>query len=304
MFDSLKSELVNMRLHPTESNAPSYLYHYSNATGLLGICDSQEMWATHTSFMNDTKEISYTKELVESICERLLEDYPLEEDKSYTKNTSLIYRDFIFRLSYKSMRPKPNNDIYVVCFCRDKDLLSQWRGYGEVGSGYSIGFDTEGLNKIDLRFGLYKVIYSETEQMSILEKLVSTVFASLKKEIVGATMDEALEIADKHARIFEEEVLLFSTYFKHPSFKEENEWRFVYSREKSSSFKGVFYRPGESMIIPYVKFGWGSSERTKLPIVDVTIGPTQPNVASKSVLMALESLYPDIEVTDSKIPLR
>jgi hypothetical protein len=42
--------------------------------------------------------------------------------------------------------------IFVVSFCPDGDLLSQWRGYGQSG-GYAIGFDAnilKGLTTKDI----------------------------------------------------------------------------------------------------------------------------------------------------------
>jgi hypothetical protein len=35
---------------------PGPLYHYTNQRGLLGIIRSKEIWATHTQYLNDTRE--------------------------------------------------------------------------------------------------------------------------------------------------------------------------------------------------------------------------------------------------------
>ena len=32
---------------------------------------------------------------------------------------------------------------FVVCFCEDGDVLSQWRGYADNGKGCSLGFSVK-----------------------------------------------------------------------------------------------------------------------------------------------------------------
>ena len=51
---------------------------------------------------------------------------------------------------------------YVCCFSEEKDLLSQWRGYGSDGNGIAIGFNAQLLRKLDIngsRYKFIKVIY-------------------------------------------------------------------------------------------------------------------------------------------------
>ena len=39
--------------------------------------------------------------------------------------------------------------MFIVCFCEDGDLLSQWRGYG-ADQGYALGFDTAHIQELTL----------------------------------------------------------------------------------------------------------------------------------------------------------
>src|SRR5579859_5166405 len=55
-------------------NPPRTLYHYTTQSGLLGIIQSGEIWATHTQYLNDQKEYRHATELVASIIAQRLQD--------------------------------------------------------------------------------------------------------------------------------------------------------------------------------------------------------------------------------------
>ncbi|SDY89580.1 hypothetical protein [Nitrosomonas sp. Nm33] len=145
-LDSLRQELDSLSLKYEHRCIPPRLFHYTDSAGLLGILNSQQLWATHAFYLNDETEISYTHELVEEIYRDLIKKAtPDRIEESYSDHSLWIYRDFLHRLSYKTLRAKPNSDVYVTCFCENDDLLSQWRVYGNRGSGYAVGFDVKQL---------------------------------------------------------------------------------------------------------------------------------------------------------------
>src|SRR5882724_8885709 len=53
---------------------PRYLYHYTNAQGLLGMLESKRIWATNSRFMNDPTEIGYAIRLVREVMESVLKE--------------------------------------------------------------------------------------------------------------------------------------------------------------------------------------------------------------------------------------
>lgn len=64
-------------------------------------------------------------------------------------------------------------DAYVVCFSAARDLLSQWRAYGQQG-GYAIGFSGGALQSVAAaprtRISLVPVVYDpEVQQEQISE---------------------------------------------------------------------------------------------------------------------------------------
>lgn len=307
MCYSVKDELKQLRLSLSNNDIDlKNLYHYSNAEGLLGIFESKTMWATNSLYLNDKTEINYTHQLIEKIKDHLLSQASVAECQSEDQEYLPNYRGLLHRLSYNSLRPKPKKDIFVTSFCEKQDLLSQWRGYGESGLGYALGFKTKQLENIDPKFTLYKIIYSEDKQKEILTKMVRRLIDNFDHEIIGKTEEEKHKIADDLALIFEEEVAILSTYFKHPSFKEEEEWRLVYIMDRDSNTVSVKFRANMTGVIPYIEIGdQEKSNRDKLPIVNVMIGPTvEQGTARKALRMLTCSLYPELIISNSGVPLQ
>src|SRR5262245_10539375 len=46
---------------------PKALYHYTSQKGLLGILDSQALWATNLRYMNDSQEFQHALALAASV---------------------------------------------------------------------------------------------------------------------------------------------------------------------------------------------------------------------------------------------
>jgi hypothetical protein len=60
---------------------------------------------------------------------------------------------------------------FMACFCENGDLLSQWRGYGSLGGGFSLGFKAKQLKNrlwkysgINEGRGFFKVLYGFAEE--------------------------------------------------------------------------------------------------------------------------------------------
>ncbi len=120
---------------------PETVYHYTNKEGIYGILDSQSIWATHYKFLNDSDEIHH----ILCILEPLLSELSKEPKKS--KEYTIAKRvDGVVKEAFGIAGSTPWFDIYIASFCKEKDLLSQWRGYGGDG-GYAIGMNYEQLKE-------------------------------------------------------------------------------------------------------------------------------------------------------------
>jgi hypothetical protein len=111
---------------------PEELHHYTSVEGLKGILDSGQIWATHTGYLNDSQEIFYGRDLA------------LEEIRSVT-DRAVMSNAMLHRVEKAVPEGIPGAELYVACFCEQGDLLSQWRGYGGRGSGYSIRLRPKGM---------------------------------------------------------------------------------------------------------------------------------------------------------------
>jgi hypothetical protein len=289
------------------------IYHYTSAEGLLGIIDNHELWMSNAEFMNDTTELRMLKN-----SEHMLQDTDFN-NKSVKEAWEYIFEPHLFSDDV--------NTYYIISFSKEKDMLEQWRGYGN----YCIGFDAEKL-KARRYFYLYSCIYTEKTIRNWI----------LKNEKI----DEWKEvIEDKEKRLAAHDLInIAQMKYKNDNFRNEKEVRLItqshhkwiyenspsmYEHEPPIHFR---YHPIYGLI-PYVRFyikqnttiNERSSTKEKeqemkrrklkeensetkelLPIKEVIIGPIAHQQEAKAACEILleERGYKDVKVDVSKIPYR
>ncbi len=132
-------------------NIPSLiLHHYTSGNGLLGILESQSIWATKIQYMNDSKEFKHAIELAEGS----LRSYQKKHNNPETIKSCKLINQLLGSISDLA--------IYVTCFSEVADSLSQWRGCCPPSFGYSIGFNGDRLKEIaqEQGFQLNPCIYN------------------------------------------------------------------------------------------------------------------------------------------------
>ncbi|WP_346867458.1 DUF2971 domain-containing protein [Clostridium sp. UBA1353] len=78
----------------------------------------------------------------------------LKEDYCYDKG---IHNRLAFILDM--LKHYVESSIYITCFSRNGDLLSQWRAYGDNGKGVSIGFNSKLISKaISRKNKVYSIV--------------------------------------------------------------------------------------------------------------------------------------------------
>ena len=67
------------------------------------------------------------------------------------------------------------SDTFIACFSEEADLLSQWRGYAQDGTGVFIGFSKKVLSTLEVEHytAFKKVTYGKSEQSEYIESIVS-----------------------------------------------------------------------------------------------------------------------------------
>lgn len=289
------------------SKTNNIVYHYTNIQGLEGILNSNSLWMTDFKYMNDYREINHGLELVDDILQEL-------EKKSLYKN-----KEEYFKIWKKFVKKGVKKRICISCFSADNgDSLSQWRGYGNNGSGISIGF------KIDSTYWNYnpiavlnKVIYDTDKQKMILENIIHTYLVVSEWE--DKNVKKFLK-PEKMAKRCISSIYEHITYFKDNSFEDEKEVRLVYKEDKSFFKIAKLNKPkkefriSDNKIIPYLssknipKFN-KEYARTKdeiLPIYDIVIGPQKD---ADLIMCGIKELlkskgYKNVKVRKSIVPYR
>jgi Protein of unknown function (DUF2971) len=210
-------------------------------------------------------------------------------------------------------------DTYVFCLSEhlkdDTDgLLSMWRGYGGNGNGAAIVFDTAKIPvRDDAPLIIGDVLYATTEQRLDWLRQCVTQFAKILAE--SDVPDNKLYFT---SLLFFQRLKLFAIFTKHRGFKEENEWRLVYMRDRDPTrmFDTMFsYLIGSRGVEPKLKLkiehlpGYADDDLSLSKIIDrVILGPSLSSpLARLTILKMLDALKKsDLKnrVFSSTIPFR
>lgn len=277
------------------------IYHYTNYEGLLGILQSQKFWATESSYLNDSSEISYGLEL----CKTFL-DERLKKIQYGWEN------DFINQILH-SLSMINHYELYISCFSEEKDLLSQWKGYANNGNGFAIGLKVSELSRFKRKHPMFKIdiapiIYDYEKQYTI----ISQKYHLLINELSSYQLEnDFYDIKKSFASCYASYLKQKSIFFKSIHFSEEKEWRAVYNNiqveveRNSSKFRIV-----NNMVIPYIELDISPSAEKKqwfLPIEEIIVGSiVNFEYIHKSVGLIYKNLSNENvpNLIKSKIPLK
>jgi hypothetical protein len=274
-----------------QSPVPRVLYHYTSRPGLIGILKSGSLWASDIAYMNDASEKQHGLSMLQNILANEFTAAP----KVHTE---------LFRRSALAEGPLDASATeYIVCFCADGDLLSQWRSYGSDG-GCALGFHTPQLASYKLRRILYDKVKQADLVRSILvetTKLLDTVMA--ERNLTDAT--QLLPTISSFLRSILETALLA---FKHDAFREEQEWRLIVPMKRDLHIGAIEFRQSHDRIVPYLPLVPNTDKTAgpPLPLISLTCGPsTNRDLMRKSAHLMIERYgYEHVEVQVSDAPLR
>lgn len=282
---------------------PAVLYHYTDTVGLLGIAQTNAVWATNALFLNDEGEIRHTRDLVNRLCAREIDREGTPKDR---EDVGWTVRDFIHRARHLNETGWSAVDAYVTCFCETDDLLSQWRGYGDRGGGFSIGFKPHIVAEIakrtlaDLHATFGPVSYDEEVQFRQIEDTYNAVCASLRQRVRGIRREESDPEARSHSEALLQKILSYAPFFKQSTFREEQEWRLVVAGTITDN--RLQFRPHALGPIPYIAVRLGDLPSDDA-IGSVRIGPRRDHaLAHRSLSMLFHERK--VEISSSEVSLR
>jgi hypothetical protein len=290
------------------------LAHYTSIAVLEAILRNNEVWLSNPLFMNDMEEVRFG---INAGANLFVASTEIESACGSKQRFDLLKS--AFNQFYNTFANEHVLDTYVFCLSEhakdDADgLLSMWRGYGGNGNGAAIVFDTAKVAaREESPLIIANVHYGTTEARLNWLRLRITEFA----EILGKSNipDDKLYLGSYY---FFQRLKLFAVFTKHRGFKEENEWRVVYMRDRDTAkiFDRMFnYWVGPRGVEPKLKLkieaipDLADNDLTLSKIVErVILGPSLSSpLARGTILKMLDTLgRSDLKdrIMSSTIPFR
>lgn len=318
------------------------LFHYTSWDGVKGILTSQNLWATHYTFLNDASEIQLMrKELSDRLFpfmrEQVVNVYrgagqSIRAKMKKAGGTIAIARDearhlteTIYKTAFEDTRVGPAIAVpYITSFCahtsddsyeRNNGLLSQWRGYAK--GGYAIVFATKRLVDLYLRESkkfyyasgfLGDVVYQHDKEA--FEEEFGDSIAKIQNVFQKFIETEQWEVGEIFANC-----LSMFTRLKHRAFYEEREVRaisFPMTKEIENSHKRAdpAYRSPSKPMKKILRRNDGAlyietlniDKKIRLPIKRIIIGP-QENMQEKNEILEKMVEGRKIKIHCSETPL-
>jgi hypothetical protein len=273
------------------------LYHYTTFTGLLGIVKSRALWASDIRYMNDSAELRHTADLINvEVRERIDGGHP---------NPHLLTQ-FV---DWVSHRITSGHMLFGASFRSQGNLLSQWRGYSTPGKGVSLGFSPEYILQCAEKqhFMVGRCIYEPAKQRLLIREVVDAVETLASRLAVGGrTAAERSVLYRETFATMETDLLRIAAILKHPSFREEKEWRIVSPVVPNNAESPILFREGHAMLVPYIEFDISQGEKP-IAMDHLFLGPTANiNISMNSLKMFLEKngIIPKRGIDYCQIPFR
>lgn len=215
--------------------------HYTTLEKFWLLMENETFWATDVRFSNDWLEREEGMRLIQE--------------------------------NYSDWEP---DNFYMICFCRNGDLLSQWREYGKTGVSMEMDFSR------DMSFTILenKKKDNVTDGASLYALPVNVLYSDAGKKLLysdsiidadsGISLEKVIEEYEK-LRDASNDIPITSglnslcSYIKHHAFAEEKESRLIFhfSKISGNESKYVWYRDDEGKKIPFIKIKYGDAAETK-----------------------------------------
>lgn len=216
-------------------NTPDSLFHYTNASALLSIVTTRQLWASRADFTNDPQEGKQVKTVLENICNQPLIHYPNKQ----------INPKYLEALKWSLHL---GAQMSVISFSRHPHSLTMCRLYCPPLGGYVIGIPKNVLDKVGT---LVEVQYTETALMQWAHNYSTEYFEH------AATHDRPeISAEDLNREITRTTDLIgrrtiADLTFKSTGFIEEGETRLII-RKGENPYKHRVSKDG-SYIVPYLE---------------------------------------------------
>ena len=229
------------------------VYHYCDNYKMANILSGKTLRMSDITKSNDYEEV---KMFFPGILDAIEDEYRKDEfPLQYMDRTNRDALGKLLEWEYDILRyefDRGGVTNFVVCFCEEGDVLSQWRGYADNGKGCSLGFSVKELEdycntyKGILRFE--QVDYKTVKEINvtIVEEAMKVLneLRGLRNWIVENLPSLNEEKIDKMFQYYFHQmissVLMSSLKYKNETFKEEQEWRLFFSQQIYKYAKWIY----------------------------------------------------------------
>jgi hypothetical protein len=283
------------------------LYHYTDASGLKGIIESETIWFTDYRHLNDPSELTHGIDMARDVINRI----PI---------TDASGREFLDCLAdmFSTKNFEGRFEFFIASFSRDRDELGQWRAYADNGRGFAIGFaqhvfrieeDRPDLKPNEKTF-VGPVLYDIRDIMErhahAIDKAVSIVLkaANANADVVKDETTRDHFIQELCRNIISAPLIWNCLTSKHPAYKHEKEVRLLLLNQRSNLMPYIKTRLRGSEIVPYISLP--QPVRQPHMIAEIVVGPAAGADAERTVRTMLDSfkMDPNIPISRSYIPYR
>lgn len=290
------------------------LYHYCSNASFVEIVKSRSIWLSELTLSSDYLEGKWIREVFRQVCESLdASELIIEQLLDPLDITINFWRGLGFCMSAKP------------------DVLSQWRGYAEDGTGVSIGFPkdylmqiknqlSEGEDKILSIIGLSEITYDLEKQKNEIRPSVQSIMRCVERGALrrGGSLiiaDEPNDKKERREKARKDMMEVFGSLFlllfslKNPAFKEELESRLLTwiphidaDRHDFPYLRTLQTRARGNHIVPYFELPLLETELAAIDEVWLGPGNTTPEAIVEAFMV--KHSFPNVKVRRSTASYR
>jgi hypothetical protein len=294
----------NLKSEDEKNKVIAPLYHYTDARGLRGIFESEQIWFTDYRHLNDPSELLHGIRAAQDIARRL---------KSGADGPVQLFLDCFIDM-FRRENFDNTLEFYVASFSRARNDLGQWRAYADNGQGFAIGFAPKLFETVENLptdkppefVGPVKYTLEDVDALYASPILEATQLF-LSEAVAGADLikDKTIGIPLMQEMVRELMVTLIwrSLTTKHPAYQHEQEARLVVVGPPARLLPYVKTRLRGSEIVPYIPQPWAAREQGN--VAEIIVGPAGPPDAERTLRKFLGTLSMDFDnIRRSDIPYR
>lgn len=294
----------NLKSEDEKSKIITPLYHYTDARGLRGIFENQQIWFTDYRHLNDPSELLHGMQAAQEVASRM---------KSGADTRAQLFLDCFVDMFRRENFDK-TLEFYVASFSRAGNDLGQWRAYADNGRGFAIGFAPQLFETVESLptdkppefVGPVKYTLEDVDAL-YTPPIVEAARVFLAQAVVYADLmkDKSIGIPFMQEMVRELMTTLIwrSLTTKHPAYQNEQEVRLVILGSPPRLSPYVKTRLRGSEIVPYIRQPWAA--RGPCNVVEIIVGPAASPDTERTLRKFLSTLSMDFDnIRRSDIPYR